>query len=39
MKVKKRTMYNIVFWFFVIITCVCYFWGAFSLVRWIVSLF
>lgn len=39
MKVQKRTMYNIVFYFFVGITCLCYFWGLYSLIRWIVSLF
>lgn len=39
MKVRKKTMYDVVFWTFVAITIVCYFWGLYSLVRLIISLF
>ena len=39
MKIRKKTMYDVVFWTFVAITIVCYFLGLYSLVRWIISLF
>lgn len=39
MEVKKKTMYKIVFYSWAAITVICYVWGLFSLVKWIVSLF
>ena len=39
MEVKKKTMYNIVFWTWAGITIICYVWGLISLIKLIVSLF
>jgi len=39
MEIKNKTAYLIVFWSFVITTILCYVWGFYSLVRWIINLF
>lgn len=39
MKVRKKLMYDIVFWVFTALTLSCYGWAIYCLVRWIVGMF
>lgn len=39
MEVKKKTMYNVVFWGWAGITVICYIWGLISMIKWIISWF